>query len=57
MLEVGSSPVMEFAGFCRSIERLFGLSLVVKTFVSDRLSTINNSEAYKGKVVKHNSLL
>ena len=31
---------MEYAGFCRSMEYLLGLGLVIKTFVSDRHSKI-----------------
>ncbi|CAB4041628.1 Hypothetical predicted protein [Paramuricea clavata] len=37
--EVGSSPAMEYAGFCRSMEYLLSL-VAVKTFVSDRHSSI-----------------
>ena len=50
--EVGSSPAMEYAGFCKSLEYLLGL--VVKTFVSDRHSAIAKHER---KVFKHHSLL
>ena len=34
--EVGNSSGMEYEGFCRSMEYLLGLGLVIKTFVSDR---------------------
>jgi hypothetical protein len=37
--EVGSSPAMEYEGFCRSMEYLLTL-VAVKTFVSDRHSSI-----------------
>ncbi|CAB3991552.1 Hypothetical predicted protein [Paramuricea clavata] len=52
--EVGSS--MEYAGFCKSMEYLLGLGLVVKTFVSDRHSAIAKHMRENHVVDKHENL-
>ena len=52
--EVGSSPAMEYAGFCKSLEYLLGLGLVVKTFVSDRHSAIAKHMREKFSNITHN---
>ena len=49
---MGSSPAMEYASFCKSLEYLLGL--VAKTFVSDRHSAIAK---HVREVFKHHSLL
>ena len=44
---------MEYEGFCRSIEYIFGLGLVIKTFVSDRHSTISKHMREKLSHIRH----
>ena len=44
---------MEYAGFCQSMEYLLGLGLLVKTFVSDRHSTITKHMREKLSNITH----
>ena len=44
---------MEYEGFCGSMEYIFGLGLVIKTFVSDRHSTISKRMREKLLHIRH----